>query len=395
MSQSQLVIRHQHGLGDVDTAQWNRLNREQNPFLSHEYLHGLETTGCLQPEGWLPRHITVELNGQLVAAMPLYLRSNSYGEFVFDWAWAEAFERAGGRYYPKLVSAIPFSPVRGQRLLVDDTFEGGADLRRLMIEQVIDSAETANLSSFHCLFPVDEEVSVFTGCNLLKRKGFQFHWHNHAYCDFDDFLDGLTSKKRKQIRRERRQAVAAGISVEVLSGNEISDEQWQVFYDFYCATFYRRWGNPRLTTDFFRLLSEKMPAATLLILARQNGKYVAGAFAMLGKNTLYGRHWGCSRELPFLHFELCYYQTIDYCINKGLAVLDAGVQGEHKLSRGFDPVATWSCHWIQHPGFRASIEDFLRRETRELDTYIDKLNRHLPYKTPAFQHDEYKQRSSQ
>ena len=378
---SKLNIKPQESLGAFATVEWNRLNNQQNPFLQHEFLYGLETTDCLQAEGWISRHITVEIDDKLIAALPLYFRTNSYGEFVFDWAWADAYERAGGNYYPKLVSAIPFTPVRGQRLLIKEDFGDANQLRKIIIEQLIESADSAKISSFHCLFPIDEDVDVFSEHNLLKRKGVQFHWHNQGYRDFQDFLDNLTSKKRKQIKRERRQAIEAGVEIEILKGNEISDEQWQAFYDFYCSTFYRRWGNPRLTLAFFKLLSDKMPNSTLLILAKQNTEYVAGAFAMLSEDTLYGRHWGCSRQLPFLHFELCYYQTIDYCINNGLQVLDAGVQGEHKLSRGFDPVATWSCHWIRHEGFRASIGDFLNRETREIDFYINNLNQHLPYKT--------------
>jgi predicted N-acyltransferase len=380
VSSTKLTIKHQEGLGEIAAEKWNRLNYQDNPFLRHEFLYGLESTDCLQPEGWIPRHITIEDGDNLVAALPLYFRTNSYGEFVFDWAWADAYERAGGSYYPKLVSAIPFTPVQGQRLLVDKDFTDPAELRRIIIKQLLDSAKAANVSSFHCLFPIDEDIDAFSDFNFLKRKGFQFHWHNQNYRDFQDFLDNLNRKKRKQIRRERKQAVEAGVEVEILSGNEIDDKQWRCFYDFYCSTFHRRWGNPRLTLDFFKLLSEKMPESTLLILARQNNEYIAGAFAMIGNNTLYGRHWGCSQQLPFLHFELCYYQTIDYCINNNLQVLDAGVQGEHKLSRGFDPVPTWSCHWIKHDGFRDSIEDFLIHETKQIDYHIDNLNQHLPYK---------------
>jgi uncharacterized protein len=378
---SKLIISHQESLGTIAAEQWNQLSKQQNPFLRHEFLYGLETTKCLEPEGWIPRHITIETDGKLVAALPLYLRTNSYGEFVFDWAWADAYERAGGNYYPKLVSAIPFTPVCGQRLLVDKDFGESEQLRRIIIQHLLESAESAKVSSYHCLFPSVEDVDAFDEHHLLKRKGFQFHWHNQNYRDFQDFLDSLTAKKRNQIKRERRLAAETGIEVEILSGEDISEEQWQCFYVFYCSTFHRRWGNPRLTLDFFKLLSEKMPTSTLLILAKQEGEYIAGAFAMLSKDTLYGRHWGCSRQLPFLHFELCYYQTIDYCINNGLQTLDAGVQGEHKLSRGFDPVPTWSCHWIRHAGFRASIDDFLNRETKEIDFYINHLNQHLPYKT--------------
>ena len=384
MSSTNLIIKHQESLATIEPDEWNRLSNQNNPFLRHEFLYGLESTNCLQPEGWISRHITIESDGKLVAALPLYLRTNSYGEFVFDWAWADAYERAGGKYYPTLVSAIPFTPVRGQRLLIDKDFVDAHQLRKLLVEQLLESAESANISSFHCLFPCDDDVALLSDFELLTRKGFQFHWHNQGYRDFQDFLDNLTRKKRKQIKRERRQSIGAGVDVEVLRGDEISNLQWNKFYDFYCSTFHRRWGNPRLTLDFFKLLSEKMPTSTLLILARQDGDYIAGAFSMLSNDTLYGRHWGCNKQLPFLHFELCYYQTIDYCINNGLQVLDAGVQGEHKLNRGFEPIATWSCHWIRHEGFRDSVDDFLVRETREIDFYIDNLKQHLPYRNNDF-----------
>jgi predicted N-acyltransferase len=215
---------------------------------------------------------------------------------------------------------------------------------------------------------------------LLPRKSVQFHWHNHEYRDFEDFLEHLTSKKRKQIRRERRQVRESGIDIEVLGGDRVSPEQWRAFYAFYCSTFHRRWGSPRLTLEFFRSLSDRLPAQTVLLLARKNREYVAGAFAMRSGDTLYGRHWGCAGRHEFLHFELCYYQTIEYCINNGLSTLDAGVQGEHKLSRGFEPVVTWSYHWIRHPGFRKAVRDFLETESLEIDAYVRQLAGHLPFK---------------
>lgn len=360
--------------------QWNRLNTDNNPFLRHEFLYGLEITNCLEPEGWHGQHICIEDDGQLIAAMPLYLRSNSYGEFVFDWAWADAFERAGGSYYPKFVSAIPFTPVRGQRLLVDKSRADSIEMKKLLIETLVHSTQQNNISSCHSLFPIEEELPLYSEQGFMLRHSFQFHWQNKGYRDFDDFLSRLSSKKRKQIKRERRQAIEAGIEIEILTGNDISDAQWQVFYEFYCSTFHKRWGNPRMTLDFFRHLSEKMPESTLLILASQAGNYIAGAFAMVGEETLYGRHWGCKRQLPFLHFELCYYQTIDYCIRNGLKAVDAGVQGEHKLNRGFDPVRTFSAHWIHHQGFRKAIDDFLVRERDEIEFYIGNMEQHSPYK---------------
>jgi len=228
--------------------------------------------------------------------------------------------------------------------------------------------------------PDQTDDPAYSACQILPRKSIQFHWHNRDYRDFDDFLDNLTSKKRKQIKRERRQVRDAGLEVEVLGGDAITPRQWQVFYEFYCSTFHRRWGSPRLTCEFFRLLSNRLPGQTLLLLAVKNREYVAGAFAMLSPDTLYGRHWGCNSQYSNLHFELCYYQTIDYCIRNGLTTVDAGVQGEHKLSRGFEPVVTWSRHWIRHPGFRKAIHDFLEREGEEIDEYVRQLQGHLPYK---------------
>ena len=380
MSGTNFTIKHQESLAAYTANEWNSLIADGNPFLHHEFLYGLEQANCLEPEGWHGRHICIEESDQLVAALPLYLRTNSYGEFVFDWAWADAYERAGGQYYPKLVSAIPFTPVQGHRLLVDEDRPDSDELKKLLVQSLVRSAKNSNISSSHCLFPLEDDLPFYINENFMHRDSFQFHWHNQGYSDFDDFLSRLTSKKRKQIRRERRQAIEAGIEVILLKGDEISDEQWQVFYDFYCSTFYKRWGNPRLTLEFFKLLSEKMPANTLLILASQEQEYIAGAFAMLGKDTLYGRHWGCVKQLPFLHFELCYYQTIEYCIKHGLQVLDAGVQGEHKLNRGFDPVKTNSCHWINHDGFRDAIDDFLDRESKEIEYHIGNMKQHTPYK---------------
>lgn len=375
-----LAIRQIESLGTIEAESWNNLLPGDNPFLSHEFLQGLEECDCLKIQGWIPSHIVIYQNDQLAGALPLYLKTNSYGEFVFDWSWADAYERAGGNYYPKLVSAIPFTPVRGPRMLIDRNLDNPEQIRDLLIQSVFDICEAAGISSFHCLFPEPPDKEFCNRHGLMLRKGIQYHWHNRGYRDFKDFLDTLTSKKRKQIKRERRQVQESGLEIEVLTGDMISSYKWQVFYDFYCSTFHRRWGSPRLTYEFFQLLSERLPSQTLLILARKNREYVAGAFSMCSHDTLYGRHWGCNSHFPNLHFELCYYQTIDFCINQNLSTLDAGVQGEHKLSRGFEPVVTWSSHWIQHEGFSKAIDDFLDREKMEIDAYVNQLNHHLPYK---------------
>lgn len=369
-----------HDLDAVEPGAWNRVAGTADPFVSHEFLSALERTDCLPEHGWFPCHLTLTSENTLIAAAPLYLRSNSFGEFVFDWNWADAYERAGGEYYPKLVSAIPFSPVLGPRLLVDPLCSDPGTLRDLMIRHIIGLAESRQLSSFHCLFPVVDDARSLLEHGLLPRKTVHYCWHNHGYRDFADFLDSMKSRRRKEIQRERRHVRESGVEIERLSGSDIKDHHWETFYEFYCSTFHRRWGSPRFTLDFFRALSSTLPDRVLLILARRNRRYVAGAFAMQGQDRLYGRHWGCSEDLRFLHFELCYYQTIEHCIDLGLLRLDAGVQGEHKLNRGFEPAAAISCHWVRHQAFRAAIDDYLVRETSGVDQYVEALRRHLPFK---------------
>lgn len=367
-------------LSEVEPAEWNALNRDGDPFLSHEFLYGLELHDCLEPQGWYGSHIVLRDDaGKLFGAMPLYLRTNSYGEFVFDWAWADAFERAGGRYYPKFVSAIPFTPASGKRLLAADP--AALDIAApALISAAIEITRQNDASSLHILFPDPDQAAALAGHELLLRAGCQYHWFNRDYATFDDFLGALNSKRRKQIRRERRDANQPGMEIEVLHGDRITPEHWSVFHEFYCSTFYRKWGEPRLTEPFFHYLSEALPEAPLLVLGRHEGDYVAGSFSMRGSDTLYGRHWGCSQHFKQLHFELCYYQTIDFCIEHGLARFDAGAQGEHKIMRGFEPVKTWSAHWIADANFRDAIADFLGRETRHIDQYIDDLSGHRAYR---------------
>lgn len=377
---TEFTIKLLDSLSAVPSGAWNQLTDCSNPFVQHEYLNGLERHGCLEGHGWLPCHLVVYSDEQLVGALPLYQRTNSYGEFVFDWAWADAYERSGKKYYPKLVTAIPFAPVVGPRLLVRQDMPASATIKRLLLEQAMQLTENSGLSSWHCLFPEVDVQDVCTKQPLLQRTTVQFHWTNQNYRDFQDFLDLLTSKKRKQIKKERRQIQDSGIQIEILTGDQINEEQWQEFYGFYCTTFLRRWGSPRLTLDFFQSLGKSMPSQTLLIMARHDKKYVAGAFTMLGKDTLFGRHWGCSRQFSFLHFELCYYQTIEYCINHKLLTVDAGVQGEHKLARGFRPSGIISWHWIVDPVFRNAIHAYLQKETIEVNAYLDNLLEHLPFK---------------
>ncbi len=378
---SKLEVRILDSLADVSSEQWDQL-AGADPFLQHGFLHGLEATNCLTPQGWYPQHLAVFDEDKLCGAMPLYVRDNSYGEFVFDWSWADAFQRAGGNYYPKLVTAVPFSPVAGRRLLVDPRSPTADATAAAMVAAGVKACADNKLSSWHCLFPHPDELQHFESAGLHARLGCQYQWFNDDFQDFDDFLQRLTSKKRKQIKRERRRVVEQDIAIETCVGDAISAEQWSIFHRFYCSTFHRKWGEPRLTEEFFQTLNERLPGAPVLILARAEGEYVAGAFALQGGDTLYGRHWGCSGRHDNLHFELCYYQTIDFCIKRGLKRLDAGAQGEHKLARGFVPVKTWSMHWIEDDGFRRAVNDFLAQERTALDQYIDSLGGHVAFRQP-------------
>lgn len=371
------VVRRLH---ELPAAEWNALDDSGDPFLRHEFLAGLEDHGCLKGHGWDPLHLAAFVDGTLVAALPLYARDNSYGEFVFDWNWADAYTRSGGRYYPKLVTAVPFTPVAGRRLLRLAGHPAAAEAAQMLIEAVLGLTEQVNASSWHCLFPQDEDLPCFEHPDLLLREGCQYHWYNGGYADFEAFLAGLTAKRRKEIRRERRDCAALGLEIELLEGRAITPAHWAVFHDFYCATFERKFGEPRLTLSFMRYLSTAMPDAPVLLLAKDQGRYVAGAFALRGGDTLYGRHWGCSGFYRNLHFELCYYRYIDYAIRHGLRHFDAGAQGEHKVARGFVPVKTWSVHWLRDPGFRKAVAEFLRRETRAIDLYVDDVAAHTAYR---------------
>jgi uncharacterized protein len=369
-------------LAAVQPSAWDALDDSSNPFLRHAFLAGLEQHGCLESHGWQPTHLLARRGEQLVGALPLYYKDNSCGEFVFDWSWAEAHERSIGPYYPKLVSAIPFTPVTGPRLLAAT----GPDTDRIkaqLVAAMLDLARSRELSSAHVLFPDDNSSAVLGQPALMRRNGCQYHWHNRDYTDFNDFLAALTSKRRKEIRRERRFVADSGLKIELLRGAEIHERHWAAFHEFYCDTFYRKWGRPRLTLDFFLHLSAAAPDLPLLILARDGQHYVAGAFALLGSDTLYGRHWGCSADYRNLHFELCYYQTIAFCIEQNLARLDAGAQGEHKLDRGFEPVITCSYHWLGDTRFRAAVADYLAREQILIDEYTARLNGQLAYRQHA------------
>jgi predicted N-acyltransferase len=378
-----MEIRVSHDLAELSPQAWDRLaGPDHNPFLSHAFLQGLELHGCVGEQwGWRPRHLLVHEGGELVGALPLYLKDNSYGELVFDWAWADAYQRAGGRYYPKLVSAIPYTPVTSSRLLVAPHWDPGP-IREALMGRALEMTKGRGLSSFHCLFPAAAEAQQLAGHSpeLLPRHDVQFHWHNPGYRDFQDFLDRLNARRRKQIRRERRRVEESRVEPVVLRGDLAGEADWADIHRFYRTTFDRRGGHPTLTLEFFLHLARHIGDRVILLLARQQGRNVAGAFCMRSHDTLYGRHWGCDEEHHSLHFEVCYYQGIDYCIREGLKHFEPGAQGEHKVWRGFEPTLVHSVHWLNHPGFREIIRNHLAQERAAVEEYRQSMLEHLPFR---------------
>ncbi len=368
------------GLGGVTAAAWNALGADPYPFLRHEFLRALELDGCVgERYGWLPRHLLAYRAGRLVGAAPLYLKRNSYGEFVFDWSWADAYRRAGVDYYPKLVSAAPYTPATGPKLLVAPDTERDI-VRRALADAALDLARELDVSSLHWLFGPAEETDWLVAHGFARRLGCQFHWANAGYGDFDDFLQTFSAEKRKKVKRERRRVVEQGIGFRVLHAGDVSAAEWRFFHRLYADTFHRRGGIPTLSLEFFQRLGRDMPGGAALVLALHGHDPVAAAFSLVGTDTLYGRHWGCREAYHSLHFEACYYQGIDYCLRHGLARFEPGAQGEHKLSRGFLPTATWSAHWIAHPAFAAAVDRFLALEGEAMRDYLADMAAHSPYK---------------
>ncbi|MGE0253799.1 MAG: GNAT family N-acetyltransferase [Alphaproteobacteria bacterium] len=366
--QDSLVARTVERIADVPAASWDALTDGDNPFVSHTFLHCLEESGSAGPRaGWIPRHLVIEdAKGRLAAACPLYLKSHSQGEYVFDHGWAHAWERAGGTYYPKLQVAVPFSPVPGPRLLVG----GGADaaaLRRALASTLETLAERLDVSSVHVTFPDKADWEALGAAGWIQRVGRQFHWANAGYRDFDDFLAALSSRKRKNIRKERKAIADAGIEVRALSGTDIAPRHWDAFYRFYQDTYDRKWGHPYLTRQCFDLLQHRMGDSVVLVMAFRGERPIAGALNLKGPTALFGRNWGCAEDVPFLHFECCYYQAIDYAIAHGLQRVEAGTQGPHKIQRGYMPVETYSAHYIPDRGFRAAVARFCEAERREVE----------------------------
>lgn len=371
-------------LEKISASGWNALAGESNPFLRHEFLSALESTGCVSAKtGWLPRHLVVHsdgpFEGPLLGALPLYLKNHSYGEYVFDWAWANAYERAGLNYYPKLVVGVPFTPATGPRLLVTAGTDAGAIKKRL-IGAAVAQMQECRASSLHWLFLTEEDAHLLEADGYLLRTGFQFHWSNPGYRDFDDFLSTFTAQKRKKIKRERRYVHEAGITMELLTGASISSMHWDVFYEFYYSTIRAHGAIPYLTCEFFHKLGETMRDHIALVFARHGADYVAGALNLRGTDTLYGRYWGCRGEFHSLHFETCYYAAIEFAIAQGISYFEAGAQGEHKLARGFTPVITRSAHRLAHPQFSRAIADYLAQERLDVASYVNELNEHVPFK---------------
>jgi len=371
-------------IADLPCDQWNRLAGIRHPFLRHEFLAALERHHCVgETFGWYPQHLVVfDDNGSLLGAAPLYLKDNSYGEFVFDWSWAEAWHRAGKSYYPKLVSAIPYTPVTGPRLLVRD----GADSARVsaaLVHQALELAERSGCSSLHWLFTDSHDTGVLLEHGYLRRTGCHFHWHNDGYHSFDDFLSSLRSRKRKKIRREREYVAQAGIRMEVIHGNEASRSQWETMHYFYRSTFEKKSGIPTLSLEFFLDISRTMGKQVVLVFAWLDDRAVAGAINLRSDTALYGRHWGCLGKYHSLHFETCYYQGIEYCINHRLTLFEPGAQGEHKISRGFTPTLTWSAHRIMEPLFSEAVAQFLMHEHELMLDYYDEMRSYSPYREDA------------
>lgn len=380
------IVRVSSRIAEIDAADWDRLANpdpaRHNPFVSHAFLNALEEAGtvCLRT-GWVPQHLTIADAEGLSAVMPLYAKTHSRGEYVFDQGWAEAFARAGGDYYPKLQCAIPFTPVPGPRLLTRDGATAQS-LQRILAAGAVTLAEKIDASSVHVTFLTHTEWTALGKMGFLQRVDQQFHWLNDGYASFDDFLASLSSRKRKAIRKERQAALEDGLTVEHITGGALTETHWDTFYAFYMDTGSRKWGRPYLNREFFSLIAAAMPERILLIMAKQDGKYVAGALNFIGGDCLYGRYWGEIGHHPFLHFELCYYQAIDYAIAHGLKRVEAGAQGEHKLARGYLPTETYSAHFIADAGLSRAVENYLVREREAVRESAEMLTALGPFKRP-------------
>jgi len=376
----QTTVKILHGIDEVDETTWDscaNASSPYNPFLSHKFLLALEKSKSVAPEsGWQPFHLLVENGEKLIGVVPMYLKSHSQGEFVFDYGWADAWQRAGGSYYPKLQCSVPFTPATGPRLLARDP---NPENLRTLVNATIEVAQKTKVSSLHMTFMQKDQWEATKKQGFLARIDQQFHWHNAGYETFDDFLSDLASKKRKNLKRERRGALENDISIEWATADSITEEHWDAFYHFYVDTGARKWGNPYLTREFFSLIGENIPQDILLIMAKRNNTYIAGALNFIGGDTLFGRNWGCIEDHRFLHFEVCYYQAIDFAIQHNLKKVEAGAQGSHKVARGYLPQATYSAHWISDPNFKDAVKRFLDDERKYVEEDIAYIETRSPF----------------
>ncbi|UWQ90723.1 GNAT family N-acetyltransferase [Rhodobacteraceae bacterium M382] len=395
MDQAQIEIQILGSLDQIPADEWDACacpetvdgGRPFDPFTTHRFLSALENSGSVgRGTGWQPQYLTAYLDGMLIACAPMYAKSHSQGEYIFDHSWAHAYERAGGRYYPKLQIAVPFTPATGRRFLVRPGYEGIG--QSALVQGAVQLAADNRISSLHITFCTPKEAEIGQQMGLMDRISQQFHWLNDGYDHFDDFLASLSSRKRKNIRKERAQAQGFGGEIQVLSGADLRPEHWDAFWVFYQDTGARKWGSPYLSRDFFDLAQETMADNMALVLARRNGEYVAGALNFIGRETLFGRYWGCIEHHPFLHFELCYYQAIDLAIRLGLGRVEAGAQGEHKLARGYLPTQTHSLHWVGDPGFADAIAEYLRAESAAVSEEIEILTDYGPFRKAQVEEQE-------
>ncbi len=375
-----IAVKVHTAIAEIPAAAWDACAGDGNPSVSHAFLNALEQSGSTTSRtGWMPQHLAIaDPGGAVIGVVPLYAKTHSYGEYIFDYGWADAYERAGGRYYPKLLSASPFTPVPGPRLML--RAGAPAEIRAHLIAAMIELAKRRRISSLHVNFPERADMDALTEAGFLRRLGQQFHWQNDGYGDFDDFLAALNSRKRKAVKKERREALAPGLEIEILTGADLKPRHWDAFYEFYLATSDRKWGSAYLNRRFFGLIGERMPEKIALVMARHGANYVAGAFNLLGKDTIYGRNWGSYGDYKFLHFECCYYQAIEFAITHGLKRVEAGAQGPHKIQRGYLPVPTYSAHWIPDPAFRRAVAQFLARESDMVAHKIDGLAEFSPFR---------------
>lgn len=384
----ELTLSVAEGMADLDRDAWNAVanppGERHDPFLDWDFLEAVESSGCATPQtGWTPQHVLAHgPDGKLVGATPVYLKMHSRGEFVFDHAWADALHRAGGRYYPKLLCAVPFTPVTGRRLLAHGPH--APSIRRALAGAIIEVCQRRRASSAHFNFLDESTWDTLGKAGLLLRQDQQFHWLNRSYATFDDFLAALASRKRKMVRRERRDA-QCGLKIVRLTGSDLTEAHWDAFFDFYMDTGGRKWGAPYLNRAFFRLLHQRLADNCLLVLALENGQPIAGALNLIGSDTLYGRYWGRSVDRPFLHFEICYYQAIEFAIERGLTCVEAGAQGEHKLARGYEPRLTRSAHWIAHSGLRSAVANYLDSERAAVEEGLEQLQAWSPFRRDLLQ----------